>query len=105
MVSLNNTLPIEGSPSTPNLIIDGLLDLDATSWPACAFLGLVSWLIVILYRISRVSLDSREPQLLESRVPLVGHIFSMLYKGGAYYAALYNKYQSFSATTLSIFGH
>lgn len=105
MALLNNTLPMEGSLSTPDLILNGLFSLDATSWPACAFLGLVSWLFVTLYRTSRVSLDSREPQLLRSRVPLVGHIFSMLHKGGAYYVSLYNKSRSLSAATLSIFGH
>lgn len=67
-----------------------LLQLDALSPTTCAVVALAS-LPLILFLLERLLFpqhDPRGPPLLRPKIPLIGHVISILWEGTDYYARL-----------------
>ena len=44
-------------------------------------LGAVAFVWVAILHLTRIKMDPREPPLIESKIPLLGHIIGMMWKG------------------------
>jgi hypothetical protein len=62
--------------------------LDSLSWSTSFVVVALTGLLLLLQRYASPSLDPLEPPLLKPRVPLVGHIISMLQEGSSFYVRL-----------------
>ncbi|KAH7395512.1 cytochrome P450 [Cadophora sp. MPI-SDFR-AT-0126] len=78
-----------------------------SSWSALStttvvIVGLATILIAAIWLLPREKLDSREPPLAKSRIPLVGHMINLLWYHNTYFSILH-KTQPSPITTLLIF--
>jgi hypothetical protein len=62
--------------------------LDSLSWSTSFVVVALTGILLLLQRYASPSLDPLEPPLLKPRVPLLGHIISMLREGGHFYVRL-----------------
>ncbi|KAM0248909.1 hypothetical protein ACHAP5_003116 [Fusarium lateritium] len=65
--------------------------LDSLSWSTSIAVVALTGLLLLLQRYASPSLDPLEPPLLKPRVPLVGHIVSMLREGNNFYVRLFKE--------------